>query len=176
MPTFEIVEARQYHCGAMARALRMEHRKAVAVTGFNAHYELAARFRDSAFRRVWLIDGQLAALGGVTGGLMEPSGQVWLALSHRALRYPVHLVREARRQLAEIMTIKHEIFTLALGTDEAALRFALFLGFLPIGSPLRSSDTRAGRRMLLRFMDTPDQRMVVGDGFGVALRYRREAA
>ena len=176
MPRFAIVEARPYHCGAMARALRLEHRKAVAVTGYNAHYELAARFRDSAFRRAWMIDGQLAALGGVTGSMIDPAGQVWLALSHRALRYPVHLVREARRQLAEIMTMKHEIATLALGSDDAALRFALFLGFLPVGSPLRSAQTREGRRMLLRFMDTPDQRMVVGDGFGVALRYRREAA
>ena len=67
MPHFEIVEAKAWHCGAMSRLLRQEHAEAIALIGLNSHRELRAVFDESIFRRAWLINGRLAALGGVIG-------------------------------------------------------------------------------------------------------------
>lgn len=133
MPRFNVIPARSYHCGQMARRLRAEHAAVVVKLGLNAHQELHERFIWSAFRRAWLIDGELAALGGVTGSPLETSGMIWLALSELATKYPVACVKEAKKQLAEIMATRHEITTLLLEGDEAARRFALALGFVPNG-------------------------------------------
>jgi hypothetical protein len=119
-PVFTVIEARPWHCGRMARLLRIEHASAIARLGIDSHRELSSRFGESAFRRAWLIDGELAALGGVTGPQMAAWGFLWLALSERARRYPVAIVKEAKRQLAEIMVVKRELATTILDNDAAA--------------------------------------------------------
>lgn len=126
---FEIIEGRPWHCGQIARTMRREHREAVACLGIDSHREISQRFEVSAFRRAWLIDGKLAALGGITGSAISGTGFLWLALSESATRYPVAIIKEARRQLDEILTVKNEIVTTILDMDEPARRMAIFLGF-----------------------------------------------
>lgn len=131
MTEFTITEAKAFHCGQMCRLLRHEHRQALALIGVNSHQELTARFEQSSFRRSWMIDGKLAALGGVTGSPLSSEGFVWLAVSNAATKYPKAIVREARKQLAEIMQTKRELMTAIIDDDETSKRFALFMGFVP---------------------------------------------
>ena len=105
-PRFEIIEAKTRHCGQITRRLRAEHTLALSRTGARTHDELRQCFMDSATRRAWLIDGELSALGGVTGPLMSPYGYVWLAISEKARRYPIQIIQTARAQLSEIMLTK----------------------------------------------------------------------
>ncbi len=100
MTTFEIIEARPWHCGQMCRQLRHEHAQALVRMAVNSHREMKSCFDQSSYSRAWLIDGRLGAIGGVTGSLLDPAGYVWLAISQDAMRYPKAVVREARRQLA----------------------------------------------------------------------------
>lgn len=176
MPEFSIIPARPWHCGQMVRLLRHEHRNAIARLGVDSHRELRHRFETSAFRRAWLIDGRLAALGGVTGGTLCATGFLWLALSETARRYPVAIVKEARRQLAEIMLVKRELATTILDGDAAAQRLAIFLGFHVADEGLGAQAySKASRRSLARFVMTdPDIRLPVGSGFAVAMGYHRE--
>lgn len=161
MPTFQIIPARAWHCGQMCRLLRSAHREAVTAIGIDAHRELRDRFEASAFRRAWLVDGRLGALGGVVGSPLATEGFVWLAIAENALRHPVVVAREARRQIDRLMDTRRMLTTLALDDDPRALRFALHLGFEPM-----SDET--GKRWL---------RYAVGTGTAVALRYAmREAA
>lgn len=176
MPIFEIKEAKAYHAGQMMRLLRVEHYRAVAQLGVNGHKELRDRFDSSAFRRIWTIDGRLGALGGVTGSLLDPSGYVWLAMSWDAARYPMQIVREARKQLASLSIVKRNLATTILDGDETALRFAVFLGFRPAtsGAPAQSKE---GRKHLIReATHDPDLRIPIGNGFSVAMLYQHEAA
>lgn len=128
-PLFEIVEGKTQHCGLMVRRLRQDHREAVARLGVNTHRELRRAFDDSSYRRALLIDGQLAGLGGVQGSALSSTGVIWLAFSQEATRYPHHLAKICRRQLAMILTVKHELSTFILPADEASFRFAKFMGF-----------------------------------------------
>lgn len=133
MTTFEVVEARPFHCGPMIRALRKDHKAAFMALGHNrAHHELRTCFDDSHFRRSWLIDGKLAGIGGVRGTLCSPVGYIWLALSQDATHYPIQIMREARAQIAEIMEVKRSLGTTILKADSASMRFAERLGFRPI--------------------------------------------
>ena len=173
MTTFQMIEARPYHCGQMVRLLRIEHQQAVAHLGFSLHHELRDRFDSSSFRRAWLIDGKLAALGGVTGGKMNGTGFLWLAISETARRYPVAIVKEARRQLAEIMLVKRELATTILNGDAAARRLAIYLGFhVADDGPGAPAHSRFARRDLDRHLDNdPDIRIPLGSGFAIAMGY-----
>jgi hypothetical protein len=129
-PIFQIVEAKAWHVGRMTRLLRAEHRDAVVAIGVNAHRELRDRFDESFFRRAWLADGHLLGLGGVTGSPLASEGMVWLALAGAAARYPVAMLREARRQIDGLMATKRSLMTVILPEDAASFRFARHLGFV----------------------------------------------
>jgi hypothetical protein len=126
---FEIIEAQPQHCGRMARMLRQEHAAVLIGLGVRPHHELRSSFEHSSFRRAWFIDGQLAAVGGVMGTAAESSGVVWLAVARWATRYRIAMLREARKQLAEIAVVKRTLQTLVFPADAASFRFAQRLGF-----------------------------------------------
>src|ERR1700678_2700270 len=127
MTTFTVIPARANHCGQMCRMLRLEHRLAMARVNMDMHRELRRCFDASAFRRAWLIDGTLAGLGGIMGNVLSPYGFGWLALTEEARRSPTAVSKEARRQLDEIMSLKHELATTIIAGDESAKRLAIFL-------------------------------------------------
>lgn len=178
MTDFTIIRAKPQHCGQMCRMLRHEHREAVVRLGIDSHRQLRAMFEASSFRRSWMIDGQLAALGGVTGNSLAVTGFVWLALAENARRYPVAIIKEARRQLDAIMVLKRELATTILNGDEAAKRLAIFLGFhVADDGPGSRAFSRFARRDLARFVATDaDSRIPVGDGFAIAMGYHHEEA
>ena len=176
MPKFEIVEAKAWHCGAMSRLLRLEHQAAVARIGFNSHRELRAAFDDSIFRRAWYVDDHLAAIGGVTGPALSSYGLVWLAFSNAAMKYPMAIIKETRRQIAEIMRTKRLLICTIVDGDEASERFAIFLGFVPqtereYVSPAAS---RFGRIEVARQLkEIEEARVPLGTGYVNVMQYRQ---
>jgi hypothetical protein len=129
MPRFEVVEGRPWHCGQIVRTLRRDHAEVLSRLGLDAHKMLRACFDDSSFRRAWLIDGRLGAIGGVMGTSASCHGFVWIAFSEEATKYPIEIVREARKQLRGIMSHRHELVTSLVLSDITSVRFAKFLGF-----------------------------------------------
>lgn len=177
MTSFRIIDAKPWHCGQMARLLRSEHAQAIAMIGIDSHKELREKFAQSSFRRAWLIDGDLAGLGGVTGDALSAAGFVWLALSNKAMKYPIAIVKEAREQLDEIMEVKRELVTTIIDGDESSKRFAAFLGLFPADafaySP--SSSSRYGRKQILAAFDHTESRISFGRGVSTIVSYRVEA-
>lgn len=129
MTEFRIIEGQAHHCGAIVRRLREGQRTALIGLGVNPHREIRKNFDASAWRRAWLVDGRLAALGGVTGPLIATGGYVWFAMSQQGQRHPIAVARMVRQQLAELMQIKCDLYTTLLPEDTAAIRFADWLGF-----------------------------------------------
>jgi hypothetical protein len=160
----------------MCRLLRHEHQEAAMRVGLDAHKEMRALFDMSAFRKAWLADGKLIGLGGVVGTVISPGGFIWLALSEQAKKYPIALVKEARRQLDEIMVTKVELATTIIGGDDAAKRLAVFLGFhvADIG-PGMTARSRFGRRDLSRYLDSdPELRIPLGGSYAIRMAYHAE--
>lgn len=165
MTTFEIRDAKPWHVGSMVRIMRREQRDLTLGRGLDPHRELKARYDDSAFRKAWMINGRLAALGGLTNSSMSSSGQIWLAVSESATHFPKAMVIEARTQLAKLLRTKRELVTTIAPDDPAAYRFARFLGFEHVASddvlnsPLllmrlvRGSAQPLTRRQFLRMTD-----------------------
>jgi hypothetical protein len=169
-PNFSVIAAKPWHAGQMARTLRHDHERAALALGLSPHRGISERLSSSSWNRAWMVDGKLAALGGVDAPALSHVGMVWLAVSQWAMCHPVALVREAQRQLDEIMLTKRELVTAVLDGDEASHRFAVFLGFTPW--PM-AAVSRYGRRSILDGIRAGEtERVAVGAGSAVVLRYR----
>ena len=125
----EVVEAKRHHCGAMARRMRSVHRDILASGGVSAHRELIWAFGQSSFRRSVFFEGKIVAMGGITGSWLAPHGVAWLVLAEEFRNYPVTVVRHAVRLLKQEMRTRSELATTISLGDDAALRFAVYLGF-----------------------------------------------
>lgn len=136
MSDLQVIEGKAHHCGQMARLLRHRYRDEFAAMGLDVHRELRAEFDRSAFRRAWIVDGKLAALGGYTGTWLSSDAYVWLALAENVTKRHFAIAKEAKRQLAYIMETKKVLTARILPHDEPARRFARFLGFRPAGEGL----------------------------------------
>ena len=134
MTTFEVVEGKPWHAGQMARIVRNVHVAALGKASLNVHRDLATTAGGSIFCRAWLIDGKLAALGGVNGPISSATGYIWLAVSDEATKHPLAMIREAKRQIAEIMETRRELRTACVAGDVPSMEFAIFLGFVPEGT------------------------------------------
>lgn len=169
-PKFEIIEAKPFHCGQISRILRYEHQRQLMLLGISIHAQMRAIFDASYYRKAWMIDGKLAGLGGVEGSLMGSTGLIWMALSERAMRYPVAIVRTAREQLEAISVTKTELYTTVISDDPAAQRLAVFLGFQAADGGGGMAYSRDGRRTLLRYInDEPGLRVPVGRGYQIGM-------
>lgn len=173
MPKFEIIEARPWHVGQIVRIIRREHMDALDRTGANPHRELNAAFASSFVRKAWLVDGKLAALGGVCGSLMETEGVVWIAASKVVRKYPVHFVKATKSYLDQVMTVKTVLRAMILTDDETSLRFACFMGFHPqTGYFADSAQSQEGRKYLVRHIKAnEDIHFKIGGGSVVSLAY-----
>lgn len=173
--TFEIRDAKYFDCGRIARMLRVEHEAALIRLGVHSHREIRSTFEASCYRKAFLIDGKLAGLGGVMAPLLSPAGFVWLALSDRATRYPMAIIKYAKKHLAEVMVqqMKTELHTTVLMDDPAALRLAIFLGFHVSDEGLGSAaETRSGRRTLREYIvSTPELHLQHRDARLVVMGY-----
>jgi hypothetical protein len=171
---FALIDAKPYHCGQMCRRLRHEHQEASLRLGLDAHRELSNVFRQSYFAKAYYADDKMIALGGVIGDLVSPFGFVWLAITEDGMRrHPVALVREAQRQLDNIMTTKRELITTIIGGDERSKRLAVFLGFhVSHGDRGEPAYSKWGRRDLGNYIDSePSLRLPVGNGYAIRMGY-----
>ena len=142
---YAIRDAKWTDCGAMAHNLCDGRWLAYNRAGLNPHRKLRELFAASSIRRSWLINGRIAAMGGVTGTLLSRRGIVWTAVSPEATKHRFALIREAHRQLREISQTKTLCATLQ-EQDSTSTLFAEFLGFRVEGEPFY--DERLGVRIL----------------------------
>lgn len=172
----EIVPSKRYHCGRMLRVMRRDHILCLERMGVNVHRELRVAFENSSTCRTAFFDGEIAAMWGVMGSVLSPIGCVWMVLSERAMRRPLWVVKESRKQLADMIVGRHELVTTLLGDDPAAQRFAAFVGFHTGHSgPGKRAWSRQGRRVLVNHLQRdPELRLQYGNGYVVCMGWHPE--
>lgn len=125
----EAIDARPYHIGQLSRSLRTEHRSLLAGMQVNIHREMRSAFDASTWAKAWFVDGQLQAVGGVTGTLGSSEATVWLAVSQDAMQHPLPLCRAVQQHLNQMLATRLRLRTLVMKRDRPSVRFAYFLGF-----------------------------------------------
>lgn len=148
----ERIEAKAWHCGQLARRLRLEHRDVLDDMGVDAHRNLRMTFEASVFATTWKIDGEVAAMAGVVGSLASPEAEVWAIIADSvATAHPVTVSRETLRFLADLPGAWSALTATILEDDAGSLDFAHWLGFLTkTRSELRGRPTRIMVRLLAK--------------------------
>jgi hypothetical protein len=124
------ISATRADCSKIACFMRDQHRQSITMLGLDPYRELVDAFDETPHPMAWVIDGELAALGGVAGPpLLNPIGIVWLAVTEHAVQFRHALVKELRRQLDVAQQVYGILATPLCPADKVSLRFAAFLGF-----------------------------------------------
>jgi len=129
MTVCRIIPALPVHVGIIAGQLTSEERERFKGYGRDARRVIRDFFRRSSYRRTALLDDRPAALWGITGTLIEPSGILWLRLSSTARKRVRLVIKEGREELWRILQIRREIVCYLHEEDIVAQRFAEFFGF-----------------------------------------------
>lgn len=173
----EIVNAKRYHCGHMARLMRVEHHAALLRMQVPIHREIRRTFDLSFYRRSAFLDGDLAAMWGLEGSMLSSAARVWLVLSQHVLKHPTLILRHAAREIERMAATRSELVTTVIPDDDAAHRLVAFLGFeSPDGFGGGRARNRSGRNNLIRyFRNNPDLMVHAGPMPQIGVVYRKEA-
>lgn len=128
---YEVMRSSVLHVKPIAADLRVALCSSVATFGERPRLALRRALNASIYARTAMLDGKPAAMWGMVGTLMSDRASAWLALTETALRHPVLIVREARRELAIMAASAGQLFTNIARDDERALALARNLGFQP---------------------------------------------
>lgn len=125
----EVVDAKLAHLHALQRTLRAQDRALMAEARVKPRHVMFELWCNSPLRRAFLIDGIVAAVGGVVGSMLGPMGIVWLVTGAALERNPFAVVRAARDEL-RAMLVRYPVLTSEVAADDArAVKFARRLGF-----------------------------------------------
>lgn len=166
--SYSIVPASVRHVRPMAAQLRAA--ACITLQGFGLRPREALRraYVASPHCRTALMDGKPIAMWGVKNTMLGNTGVVWLVLSEAVTHMPVAVVKEARAELAAVMERLDEIAITVLPDDEAAIRFAVYLGF----HDRDNDDGQMSRKELCRsILADPQYRVPIGDSYVIALGY-----
>lgn len=167
-----IVSAKRWHCDVIATQLRLETVAGLERMGLTPS-DVMRRFFDESYKCFTLmIESEPAVMTGVTGSLLSPEGFVWAAVTDRATRYPVTVVRALQRCGDEFFVGKDELVTTIVDGDDKAMKLAIFLGGAVSRRGFGSQAiSRQGRATLRSFIeDEPELHWRRGDASVVYMR------
>lgn len=163
---YEVVPSTALHVRPMSAKLRAAAAITLQGFGYRPREALRRAYVASRYCRTALMDGKPIAMWGVKGTMLDDVAFVWLVLSDEVTRFPLAVVKEAQAELAKIMETVDEVAITVLPDDEAAIRFACYLGFHD------RDDLRMSRKELVRsIMEDPQYKIAIGDQFIIALGY-----
>ena len=170
---YEVVKGSILHVKPMARRVRAAAAITLEGYGYEPRSALHRIFIRSFYCRTALVDGHPVAMWGVTGTMLSESAYVWLVMSDEIAAFPRAIVREAKAQLASIMNGYDEVATTVLPDDDAAIRFALYLGFHDRHDDQAERLPRKAMERVIR--ENPRYRIPVGDSYVIELGYHAGA-
>ena len=168
---YSIVPASILHIKPMAKRIRAAACITLQDYGYLPRAALHRAFLRSLYCRTALIDGRPVAMWGVDGTLLSDTAYVWLVMSDEIAHIPRTIVREAKRELAAIMGRYSEVAATVLPDDDAAIRFAVYLGF----HDRHDEDESTRRELVRKIRENPLYRIPVGDRYVIGLGYHPEA-
>ena len=124
-----IVDALPRHVAPIANAADDATRAACTLFGHTPRQSLRAALASSSYRRTLLLDGKPAAMWGVAGPLLSPTGEGWVALTPAARARRLLVARITIAELRNVTRLKTEILAAMACGDVRGQRFARFLGF-----------------------------------------------
>ena len=126
----EVVHCAAEHLRALARHMCAADRAEIKVSGLAPLPTIETLARYSVNPKTLLIDGEVAACGGLLPG----DGVCWLFITPAAKRAPVTYLRAVRRAFAEFRDLRPSVQVDIDSRYVASRRLAEWLGFRDVGA------------------------------------------
>ena len=124
-----IVPSRIEDVYRLAHALRPRDRSEILATGLDPRRALRFCYRNAILRRTAFVDGRLAAMWGLGGGMLSDVGTPWMISTRAVESCPLTFVRVYRAQVAEMLTLRRELSGYVHASYEGACRVLRLVGF-----------------------------------------------
>jgi hypothetical protein len=149
MSSHIVIPATRSHILAMSTMLRAGDAAEIEAAGITPRRALWRSWRGSLVARAALVDGELAALWGVGGCPLGAVGQPWLLTAPPVERAKVAFLREARREVAQMLVLFPRLAGYVDARYEGAIWLLGAVGFTvgpsqpfgPHGAPFREYST-----------------------------------
>jgi hypothetical protein len=165
---YSIESATPEHVYALAAKLRPEDCAEIIGSGNNPKRSLWRGFRNSVMCETAFVDGEVAAMWGLCVGfvpglsLLGNVGRPWLLTSAAVEKVPFAVVREAKRAVFGMLTVKPVLENYVLASYTRAVRLVRLVGFTVDETAAMSPNGVA----YLRFSMTRPQVMEAAQGHG----------
>lgn len=142
--TPQVVPAVPAHMDELAQDLREGDRIEIIGMGSTVEHSLRLTWRRSLMTTAVLVDGRVAAVGGVGGSAVGGTGQPWMLTTTLFERIPIFMVKEGIRQTQGWLRIFERLESLVDARYGRACGYLEVLGFqleraqmIPAGIPVR---------------------------------------
>ena len=127
---YSIVPATIVHVHKLAASIREADAQEARSMGGDPRRLLRASFRSSLYSRAVIIDGEVAAVGGLSGDVLSDEGRPWLVTGKAIERLtPRQYLEEAHRQVGILLSIKPRLENYVAADYRKAVRLLEVLGF-----------------------------------------------
>jgi len=124
-----ILPAARGHVMDLAGRLRDADRSEIEVAGLGAHAALWHSWRGSLFARVALVDGELAAMWGLSGTMFANKARPWLLTAPAIERARMAFLRISRNEVAFMLSLCPSLFGFVDARYAGAQRLLRAVGF-----------------------------------------------
>jgi hypothetical protein len=139
---YQIIEATPAHVLALRDRLRADDREEITCVGGTPARALWRSYRGSVIRRTFMVDGEIAAIGGCGGSVLAGIGQPWLLTAPEVERVPVAMVREGRAEIRKMLELFPRLENIVAAKYGRACKWLGLLGF-ELGAPFAVGPQRA---------------------------------
>lgn len=115
---------------ALGTMMRADDAAEAAGLGLNPRRALWRTYRSSLWSKTAIIDGEVGACFGMAGGMFSTTGQPWLVTAPAVERVPISFVKEARKEIARMLTVRSRLENTVAADYHRAIRFLRVLGFM----------------------------------------------
>lgn len=113
----------------LASRLREADADEARVLGIDPTVAIRRSYRNGILRRSYFVDGELAAMSGLGGSLLDDIGAPWLMTTAVVERVPVAFVKVARAQVAVMLQHRMRLENVVAASYTGACRLLQTLGF-----------------------------------------------
>ena len=138
MSGYEVVEGTYEHALDLRDRLRDLDRRECMGQGMSLRRMMRRTFQSSLFTQAALSEGKCIAMWGMCGELVGVEGIPWLLTAPEVERFPVAILREAKKAVAAMLDARPYLANYVLSDYKQAVKLVSLIGF-SVDQPLWTS-------------------------------------
>lgn len=129
MAKYRIAEAEFKDISRLCGTLRYDDWAEITCFGLSPFATIKHCFKTSYLRRSVFVEGEIAAMWGLSGVMLGDTSNVWLLTSKMIEKIPVAFIKEGRKEIAEMLGLCSRLNGITTESYSKAHRFLQALGF-----------------------------------------------